>query len=415
MASRPAHEAGKSQGTPPGRTRCVGPLPPDDSRVPASLPTWHLLSGEYPPIAGGVADYTRLIAGALVKAGEQVHVWAPGPAGVVTEDGVTVHRAPGRFSPGDLRTLSRELDACPGPRRLLLQYVPHALGLKAMNVPFCAWFAARRKDERQVMFHEVVYPWSLQAPWRHHVLAAATRVMLRLVAESADRSFVSIPTWADHLSARARQRTEWRPVPSNLPTEVSTVEVLRARATLPEGPVVGHFGTYGSAIVGPLESVLVSVLRADPRRQGLLLGRGSRAFLEAVARQRPDVAARLHARDALAPGEAAAYLRVCDVLVQPYPDGVSTRRGSAMAGLALGVPVITNTGHLTEPLWRELLPVALVEGTTPSALVEATEHLLAQEDARRALREHAVHVYREHFALERTVEALLGRRAGGAS
>ncbi|MCY1036345.1 hypothetical protein OV207_33220 [Corallococcus sp. BB11-1] len=364
-------------------------------------------------MAGGVADHSLLIAEALVRMGEQVHVWAPGPPGVVTEAGVTVHRAPGRFLPGDLRTLSRELDACPGPRRLLLQYVPHALGLKAMNVPFCAWFAARAKDERQVFFHEVVYPWSLHAPWRHHVLSATTRVMLRLVAEAADRSFVSIPKWADHLSAQARRRTEWRPVYSNLPTEASTVEVRRARASLPEGPVVGHFGTYGAAIVGPLEPVLISVLRADPRRQGLLLGRGSRAFMEAVAHRRPDVAARLHARDTLSPEEAAAFLRACDVLVQLYPDGVSTRRGSAMAGLGLGVPVVTNAGHLTEPLWRDLLPVALVEGTAPSALVEATEHLLSQDEARRALGDHAARIYREHFALERTVEALLRKPPGG--
>lgn len=379
-------------------------------RVSAPLPSWHLLSGEYPPMAGGVADHSRLLADALADAGEQVHVWAPGPHGVVKEGGVTVHRAPGRFAPGDLRALSRELDACPGPRRLLLQYVPHALGLKAMNVPFCAWFAARRQDERQVFLHEAVYPWSRRAPWRHQVLAATTRLMLRLVTEAADRVFVSIPAWTDHLSARVKRRTEWRPVPSNLPAEVSPEECARARASLPEGIWVGHFGTYGQAIADPLEAVLVPVLEADGRRQGLLLGRGSDGFRQRLCARHPSLANRLHARDALAPGEAAAFLRASDVLIQPYPDGISTRRGSAMAGLALGVPMVTNTGHLTEPLWRDALPVALVEGVSPPALAEATEDLLARDDARRALGAHAARLYRERFSLERTVEALLRRR-----
>jgi glycosyltransferase involved in cell wall biosynthesis len=363
-------------------------------------------------MAGGVADHTRLLADALASAGEDVHVWAPGSLGVVKEGGVTVHRTPGRFAPGDLRTLSRELDACQGPRRLLLQYVPHALGLRAMNVPFCAWFAARRQDERQVFVHEAVYPWVRRAPLRHQVLAAATRVMLRLVAEASDRVYVSIPAWTDHLSARVKRRTDWRPVPSNLPTEVSPEQRARARASLPEGTVVGHFGTYGQAIARILEPALVQVLEADAGRLGLLLGRGSGAFREQLAHRHPALAERLHARDALSSEEASAFLRACDVLLQPYPDGISTRRGSAMAGLSLGVPMVTNTGHLTEPLWRDELPVALVEGVSPSALAEATEDLLARDDARRALGTQAASLYRERFSLERTVEVLLNRPRG---
>ncbi|MFP2912707.1 glycosyltransferase, partial [Pyxidicoccus sp. 3LFB2] len=184
-------------------------------------PAWHVLTGEYPPQPGGVSDYTRQVALALVRAGQAVHVWAPGDAGTHVEDGVTVHRIPGLYTPVGLVKLTRGLDGCEGPRRLLLQYVPHAFGMKAMNVPFCAWFAARSRDERWVFFHEVVYPWSPRAPLRHQVLAGTTRVMLRLVAGAADRIFVSIPAWAEHLPARVRRRAEWRPVPSTLPVEVT--------------------------------------------------------------------------------------------------------------------------------------------------------------------------------------------------
>ncbi|MFP2932857.1 glycosyltransferase, partial [Pyxidicoccus sp. 3LG] len=138
---------------------------------PLTAPAWHVLTGEYPPQPGGVSDYTRQVVHALARAGQEVHVWTPGAAGVHPDVGVTVHRVPGLFTPAGLVRLTRGLDACRGPRRLLLQYVPHAFGMKAMNVPFCAWFAARRRDERWVFFHEVVFPWSPRAPLRHQVLA----------------------------------------------------------------------------------------------------------------------------------------------------------------------------------------------------------------------------------------------------
>jgi len=48
------------------------------------------------------------------------------------------------------------------------------------------------------------------------------------------------------------------------------------------------------------------------------------------------------------------------VLLQPYEDGVTTRRGSIIAALALGVPVVTTTGRMTEPLWRASAAVTLV-------------------------------------------------------
>lgn len=373
----------------------------------SAAPTWHLLTGEYPPAPGGVSDHSRSIAQALVKAGETVRVWTPGTEGVTEEQGVTVRRWPGLFAPRGLPRLTRELDACPGPRRLLLQYVPHAFGWKAMNVPFCAWFAARRQDERELFLHEAVYPWSPGAPWRHQVLAGVTRIMLRTLAHGVERAYVSIPTWAEHLPEPLRTQARWCPIASPLPLDVSREAVRAVREALGGTPCVAHFGTYGAAIVKPLEAVLVPLLQRDERRQALLLGRGSQDWCGAIARRHPALARRLHARDGLSPEDVAAHLSASEVLLQPYPDGVSARRSSAMGGLGLGLPIVTNTGHLTEPLWRELRPVALADDTSPGALLELVEHLLEHGEERRALGERAGRVYREHFALEHTVAHLL--------
>ncbi|ADO74678.1 glycosyltransferase family 4 protein [Stigmatella aurantiaca] len=376
------------------------------SPFPAPV-SWHLLTGEYPPQPGGVSDYTRLVARALVQAGERVHVWAPGAPEALGEDGVQVHRVPGLFTPVGLAKLTWALERLPGPRRLLLQYVPHAFGMKAMNIPFCAWFAARRQDERWVFFHEVVYPWSPGAPLRHQLLAGATRVMAHLAAGNAARTFVSIPTWREYLPEGTRARAEWRPVPSTLPIEAPPEAVARLRAELGPGPWIGHFGTYGKATAEPLERVLVPLLRAGPERRALLLGRGSQAYAAGLAQRHPELANRLLFRDSLSPEDVVVHLKASDLLVQPYPDGVSARRTTTMAGMALGLPLVTNTGHLTEPIWRGLGAVALAEGTDPAPLAALAERLLSHPQERAALGAHAAEIYRERFSLERTVEALL--------
>ena len=42
------------------------------------MKTWHLLAPEYPPVCGGVGDYTALLAEGLRTAGDPVRVWHPG-------------------------------------------------------------------------------------------------------------------------------------------------------------------------------------------------------------------------------------------------------------------------------------------------------------------------------------------------
>ena len=39
---------------------------------------WHIVTGEYPPDSGGVADYTAAVARALADSGAEVHVWSTG-------------------------------------------------------------------------------------------------------------------------------------------------------------------------------------------------------------------------------------------------------------------------------------------------------------------------------------------------
>ena len=65
------------------------------------------------------------------------------------------------------------------------------------------------------------------------------------------------------------------------------------------------------------------------------------------------LAGRVSATGTLNASDLSAHIAACDVLLQPYPDGVTSRRTTAMAGLFARVPVVTTQGKLTERFWQE--------------------------------------------------------------
>jgi glycosyltransferase involved in cell wall biosynthesis len=137
------------------------------------------------------------------------------------------------------------------------------------------------------------------------------------------------------------------------------------------------------------------------------MGRGSDAFVARVRAQHPAIAARVAATGAISSGDLAAALRACDVVVQPYPDGVTTRRTSVMAALANGAAIVTTTGALTEPVWSEREAVALIPAGQPQALVDAVIRLLRDPGERGRLARVGQQTYDAEFALDRTLDVLL--------
>ncbi len=375
---------------------------------------WVILTGEYPPQSGGVSDYTRLVAESLALAGDEVALFAPrqglGPDSA--PHGVRVRRLPDRFGLRGMRWLDRELTR-ERPDRILLQYVPHAFGLKAMNLPFAAWIAvrARRVAPIWVMFHEVAFPF-VRRPLKHNVVAVVNRAMVWAVAGAADRVLVSIPSWGQllcQICPRARP-AEWLPIPCNVATvaDPGAIATVRSRhAPDPATPLVGHFGTFGRPITDLLEPAIVGLLRTDPLARILLIGRGSERYHSQIGVAHPDLAGRVTGTGELPPGVVAAHLRACDLLLQPYPDGVSSRRTSVMAGLANQVPVVTNLGDLSEPLWAASTGATVVPCPDPTALAAAVVKVLAlPSEDRLALGAQGAELYFSEFTLERTIGRL---------
>jgi len=384
--------------------------------------TFHIITGEYPPARGGVADYTQRVGHALAASGATVHVWTRSSDEVEDDpstDRLLVHRILNGWSRSDLALLARRLDQFEGPRRrLLVQHTPNAWGYRGLNLGFARWLLdrQRRGDEVEVMFHEVWYPLRLRDKPTRWGLALGHRWLTRIIMKACTFAFVSIPAWEPLLRASERgprKPVTWLPVPSNIEVveDEQATAALRARIAPRGQAVIGSFGTFGGMIASMLSAVLPRLLESRDDRVILLFGRGSEAYAETLATSHPALASRIISAGSLSPAEVSTYLQVCDVLIQPYPDGLSSRRTTLMAGLAHGVPTVSNLGALSEPVWLGSKALALALEPDPSALVEAAERVIAlSPQGRNELGEAGRELYQRAFSVGRIVDLLQSPR-----
>ena len=369
------------------------------------MKTWHLLTPEYPPLCGGVGDYTALVAAGLAGAGDEVHVWHPPGPDVQSGNGLrlTVHRLPDRFGRESRRLVTAALAAAPGI--VVAQYVPAAFGVRGLNLAFCHWMSRLRRGgaDVRVMFHEPFFYFGASRPWRN-VFAVGQRVMAAMLLRASTRVYYSTETWTRLLARYGRPScVEVLPIPSTIPREVAPEAVVAARSTHRAEFVIGHFGSYGEHVGGELRDLLPALLRVLPASRVLLVGGGGEAFAGALP---PDVRDRVDATGRLSGLQAAAALRACDLLVQPYPDGVTTRRTSVMSGLTTGVPVLTSSGALTESVWARSSAVALAPAGDVKAFVAAAARLSTDPRERAALGARGLALYDAEFALDITIERM---------
>lgn len=281
---------------------------------------------------------------------------------MAVENGVEVHQVAGQFQPLRLSAMARVLESRPGPRVMWVQYVPHAFGLRGMNLPLALWLAWRawfHQDKVVAYFHEVAYPF--RGPWKHKLLSLVQHAMARIVASSASAVLVTTEAWLPRLRSLGLSRGTAcvLPVFSNLPEEVVPDAVASRRdhwlGETGARQLVGHFGTYGGGVAALLEESLTA-FTAETDAFFLLMGRRASAWLARHVNQPWAARCRIVPDDD--PMAIAETLAACDAALQPYPDGITTRRTTGMSALALGVPLVSNLGPLSDTCWTDHLPCA---------------------------------------------------------
>jgi glycosyltransferase involved in cell wall biosynthesis len=339
-----------------------------------------LVTGEYPPLQGGVGDFTHQLGQALVPAGVEVHVITTGRAGAVSVGGVTVHPVVDRWSFATLmrvRALARRLRL----DLLNMQYQAAAYGLSA-PIHFLPDTAGVKTV---VTFHDLRIPYLF--PKAGRLRPAAVKHLARSAAG------VIVTDTQDEQTLRQRggiARLVQIPIGSNIKRDPPAGYNREAwRATLGVGPqelLLGYFGFLNESKGGDTLISALAILkdRRAPFRLLLIGGQTgasdetNAAFEAKLERMisRYDLAECILRTGFVESGQVSAHLLACDAVVLPYRDGVSFRRGSLMAALAHGCAIITTEARTVLPELRDGVNLRLVPPDSAQALVLAITGLL---------------------------------------
>ena len=362
------------------------------ARHPAPPSGVCLLTGEFPPDAGGVGDYTARLAAALAALGTPVRVLTTRrPRRPI----VRLHYPDDQASPPALPVHAEvpawDLRAWPvvagllrrlGPHPLLhIQYQAGAFGLRGEVNFLPLWARAVMPRARVVTtFHDVRVPYLF--PKAGPLRAAANRALARW-------SHAAIFTEPADLAATGlAERGHLIPIGSNLdarpPLGFDRAAQRRALGADEDTLLIGYFGFINRSKGVPTLLQALGSLAGDRRRVRLLL-----IGAEAGASDPTDLAQARLVRDLirqlgvgdliahtgrLAPADTSAALLACDVLALPFRDGASLRRGTLMAGLAHGLPIVST--HRKTPPSNPLPGAERGAGLAPPLQLRDGEELL---------------------------------------
>jgi glycosyltransferase involved in cell wall biosynthesis len=268
-----------------------------------------------------------------------------------------------------------------------------------------------------VVLHEPI-PFSGSRPV-HQLQRLVQTFVMREAALAADRVVMTIPpdrvTWAR--SVRIAQKTQLIPVGSN----VGHVEEVVPRPSQNTSKTIAVFSfTQGAAGVRHLDDiadVTRRAARATTRLRLLVVGRGAAEAGEQLRRALSNTTAIVDVRGQVAATEVVASLCSSDLLL--YVRGhVSSRRTSAIAGIACGLPVVAYEGDETGPPLTEagvlLSPYGDYQQLGDDVLRILDDPDFAEELARRSRA-----AYRAHFCWEaiahRFATVVAGDSGGGSS
>ena len=301
-----------------------------------------------PPAFDGIGDHTAHLARTLAEHWHGVRVWTAQPEATPIP-GVQIERAFDSTTRRGVHALIPRIAASP-PDAIVVQYNPFSYGRWGLNLslPVVLREIRRRCPDTRiaVMVHEPFVP---VESWRFAVFTTWQRWQLWRLGRTADVLFFSIGPWVQRFrSWFPGTPLAHLPVGSNIPVVPTDGALTRARLDLSAETVVcGIFGSaHESRDLSLIEAALRSLHATIPALQVLYVGTSG-----------PTLRARLGGlplidAGALSAAEVSHHLSAMDLYLAPFRDGVSTRRGSFMAGLEHGIPTVTTTGPDTDPELR---------------------------------------------------------------
>ena len=372
----------------------------------------HILfvTGEYPPMRGGVGAYTAELAQALVNSGVQVSVLTSRQAQAAIAQSTTPEPETIRVYPVVARWDGRIWWQVPrlaqqiGATWLHVQYQTAAFAMHpAINLAPGLW---RRRANR------LGHPF--QVAWTYHdrlvpylFPKAGSRLRHWVTDRPAYTSQVVVATNEGDYQQLGTQSISAKllkiPIGSNIQVHESSATASsaarRQRGYSDQSLVLGYFGFLNRSKGGlTLVRTLHELVKQDYDAQLLMIGERvgasdptNHAYLlevEALIRTL-QMEGRVQWTGHLAAAAVSEALHLVDLLFMPYTDGASLRRGTLMAGLAHGCAIVTTTPQSPLPELVDGRDLVYIPPEEPQLAATAIARLIHEPHRLQTLRTHA--------------------------
>lgn len=364
----------------------------------------HLVFPALPPVLNGIGDYTACLAKAL-SFHAQIKVLT-GQGAFDAIDGVAIEQVFSIQRPQDISMLPNAV-VHDRPNWLILQYNPFSYGRWGLN-PFLPLAIRRIKrccpqTRIALMVHEPFVPikswkWAIETTWQ--------RWQLWVLARAADLVFFSIDPWVRRFRRWFPKKPVLHlPVGSNIPyVRASRHRVRRQLGVDEDTLVVGIFGSaHPSHLLHFIRAATKAIAGGSEKLRVLYVGpHGARvrAALDGLP---------LTDTGPLPPKAVSEHFAAMDIFLAPFEDGVSSRRGSFMAGIQHGVATVSTYGaHTDEMLFTQNGGAFLLASDDEIERFTQYTLQLARDAERRARVGQAGRAFYEaHFSWERIASTLL--------
>lgn len=314
----------------------------------------------FPPDKDGLAGYTDKYSRELSKHFE-VHVLASSHADRQREEilpsGVTVHRKVESWSLGQVfetLDLVRAID----PDEVNIQYLPFLYARRG-GVNFgIVWLAILIKQflgkPFVVVYHELHYPFSFHPKY---LLMSLLQVLMLLGVGLFANKIHAATSWYATLLKRyfffSPNKVFYCPVGSNIDRiPLANKSELREKYGLKENEII--LSCFGMFHVSKRVPLIIDVLgklykRRDLHFKLLFIGPSRDQFAKFL--KTPNLKEDypfLIPTGALEDNDVSLHLQLSEIFIGLYDDGASGRRGSLIAALQHGLPLITTVSDKTE-------------------------------------------------------------------
>ncbi len=342
-----------------------------------------IVTGEYPPMQGGIGAYTNILAHEMQRQGANISIFTDRRASNVD------------------------------PNILIMNWMK-SWGINSLSL-INQWATEFKADIINIQFQTAAYDMS---PWIHflprfttipvvttfhdlrhpYLFPKAGGLRDKIVMDLAQKSAgVIVTNHEDYERLTQIEHKKLIPIGSNIRQPLpDDFEVEKWRAEVGANPnefMIAYFGLFNQT--KGLETLLDSL--ADLRRNRVpvrlvLVGGGlgsgdptNEVYFETLKAQvqRLGLVAFIHATGYLEKeSDVGAHLAASDVVALPFTDGASYRRGSLMAAIQYGCAIISTTPTVEIPSFKNNENMLLIPPNDKNALTAALDEVRQSPDLR---------------------------------